>query len=34
MLDVVKKITEWADRPIGNFDVDALSEEIQNALKK
>ncbi|KAH6954791.1 hypothetical protein DER45DRAFT_646525 [Fusarium avenaceum] len=34
VLDVVRKITEWADRPIGNFDVDALSEEIQNALKK
>ncbi|KAL6918563.1 hypothetical protein FSST1_010058 [Fusarium sambucinum] len=34
VLDVVKKIAEWADRPIGNFDVDALSEEIQNALKK
>lgn len=34
VLDVVRKITVWADRPIGSFDVDALSEEIQNALKK
>ncbi|KAM0257899.1 hypothetical protein ACHAPA_011500 [Fusarium lateritium] len=34
VLDVVSKIAEWADRPIGSFDVDALSQEIQNALKK
>ncbi|KAF4417053.1 hypothetical protein FACUT_12485 [Fusarium acutatum] len=33
VLDVVKKIAEWADRPIGDFDVDALSLEIQNALR-
>ncbi|KAF4962855.1 hypothetical protein FSARC_9098 [Fusarium sarcochroum] len=34
VLDVVREIAEWADRPIGNFDVEALSQEIQNALKK
>ncbi|SCO91152.1 uncharacterized protein FRV6_15280 [Fusarium oxysporum] len=33
VLDVVKKIAEWADRPIGDFDVDALSLEIQNSLR-
>jgi hypothetical protein len=33
VLDVVRKIAAWADRPIGNFDVDALSLEIQNALR-
>ncbi|KAM0231198.1 hypothetical protein ACHAP5_011138 [Fusarium lateritium] len=34
VLDVVSKIAEWANRPIGSFDVDALSQEIQDALKK
>ena len=34
VLDVVKKITEWADRPIGSFDVDVLSGEIQSTLNK
>ncbi|KAJ4252492.1 hypothetical protein NW762_011093 [Fusarium torreyae] len=33
VLEVVSKIAEWADRPIGHFDVDALSQEIQKALK-
>lgn len=34
VLDTVGKIAEWAGRPIGNFDVDTLSQEIQDALKK
>ncbi|KAH7230183.1 uncharacterized protein BKA55DRAFT_743405 [Fusarium redolens] len=33
VLNVVRKIAAWADRPIGNFDVDALSLEIQNSLR-
>ncbi|RSL89702.1 hypothetical protein CEP52_014815 [Fusarium oligoseptatum] len=33
VLGVITEITEWAGRPIGNFDVDALSQEIQKALK-
>lgn len=35
MVGVVKRISEWADRPeIGPFDVDQLSEDIQQALKR
>ncbi|UPK95280.1 hypothetical protein LCI18_006215 [Fusarium solani-melongenae] len=34
VLGVITTITEWADRPIGAFDVDALSHEIQKALKE
>ncbi|KAF4999947.1 hypothetical protein FDECE_11349 [Fusarium decemcellulare] len=34
VLEAVRKITEWAGRPIGSFDIDGLSQEIQNALKK
>ncbi|KAI8712944.1 hypothetical protein NCS52_01394100 [Fusarium sp. LHS14.1] len=33
VLEVITTITEWAGRSIGTFDVDALSEEIQKALK-
>ncbi|KAH8597493.1 hypothetical protein B0O99DRAFT_77530 [Bisporella sp. PMI_857] len=33
VLKAVSKISEWADRPIASFDVDALSLEIQLALK-
>jgi hypothetical protein len=34
VLGVIATITEWAGRPIGTFDVDALSQEIQKALKE
>ncbi|KAH7129142.1 hypothetical protein EDB81DRAFT_697248 [Dactylonectria macrodidyma] len=34
VLEVVTRIAEWADRPITVFDVDALSLEVQNALKR
>ncbi|KAH6995535.1 hypothetical protein BKA56DRAFT_509245 [Ilyonectria sp. MPI-CAGE-AT-0026] len=34
VLEVVTRIAEWADRPIAAFDVDGLSQEIQDALKK
>ncbi|KAH9204528.1 hypothetical protein DL95DRAFT_495951 [Leptodontidium sp. 2 PMI_412] len=33
VLEAITKIAEWADRPIATFDVDALSREIQEALK-
>ena len=31
--DVVTRVAEWANRPIASFDIDALSQQIQAALK-
>lgn len=33
VVEAVTKIADWADRPIGEFDINELSLQIQKALK-